>query len=69
MYKICTILCSVILLFVSCNTNQKTDSIYYELQFAELQQISQNRKTSFCLVLYDSSQVSSQVYVDRLNHN
>ena len=56
----------VIYLHQSCSPKQKPDNIYNEKSFTEIQKISQEVNLPFCLILYDSSQVASKEYIERL---
>ena len=63
---------SFFLIFIgllSCDNNNYKDKIYYEMSFVESLQISKELSLPFCMIVYDTLQVTAQEYLRRLYSN
>lgn len=67
--KTSIILLIPIIMCLSCGNYADIDIVYYEKTFTESQQISQNLQLPFCIVLYDSLQITPQKYLDKFHAN
>lgn len=63
---------SFFLIFVgllSCGNNNCKDKIYYEMSFVESLQISKELSLPFCVIVYDTLQITAREYLKRLYFN